>query len=205
MPFVLLILALGTFGVGTDEYLIVGLLPRVAADTGVSEGVAGQLVMLFGITYAVGSPLLALATIRVDRKRLLVSAIVVFALANLAAVFVPTARWRFVTRFVAALAASSYTPTAMATATQLVDSKQQGQALAAIMAGVTGAIVLGLPLGRWIGTLFGWRASFGMVAIIGTVVMLLLAVGLPRVSPADHVITLRERLNFLSKGMFCWR
>ncbi|GHO91087.1 MFS transporter [Reticulibacter mediterranei] len=199
MPFALFILALGAFAVGTDEYLVAGLLPNVAADMGVPVGVAGQLVTLFGITYAVGSPVLALTTAHVDRKRLLLSAIVIFALANLAAVFVPTARWLFVTRFVAALAASIYTPTAMATATQLLDPKRQGQAIAAIMAGITGAIVLGLPLGSWVGNLFGWRTAFAMVAAIGVIVTLLIAFVLPRITPSDHVITWRERVNFLSQ------
>jgi predicted MFS family arabinose efflux permease len=100
---------------------------------------------------------------------------------------------------VAALAASIYTPTAMATATQLLDPKRQGQAIATIMAGITGAIVLGLPLGSWVGNMFGWRTAFAMVAGIGAVVTLLIAFVLPRITPSDHVITWRERVNFLSQ------
>lgn len=199
MPFIIIILALGTFAIGTDEYLVAGLLPTVASAMHVSEGVAGQLATVFAIMYALGSPVLAIATAHMERKRLLVGTILFFALANLAAVFVPSATWLFGTRIIAGLAAGLYMPMAMATATQMVDRGKQGSAIAAIMAGVTGALVLGLPLGSWVGTLFGWRTSFAAVAIIGGIVTLLLLVLLPRMETGNDVITWRDRVGLLTK------
>ncbi len=199
MPFVIIVLALGTFAIGTDGYLVAGLLPNIASDMKVTVGVAGQLVTLFAITYAFGSPLLSTLTANVGRKRVLLGAMMLFTLANLASTLVPSAFWLFGTRILAALGASLYTPTAMATATQLVDGKQRGRALATVIAGSTGALVLGLPLGSWIGTLFGWRTSFGMVALIGAGSTLLLAILLPQVEHVRGAITWRDRLTLLSK------
>jgi predicted MFS family arabinose efflux permease len=199
MPFVIIVLALGTFAIGTDGYLVAGLLPNIADDMKVTVGVAGQLVTLFAIAYAFGSPLLSTLTANVGHKRILLSAMLLFTLANLASTLVPSAIWLFGTRLLAALGASLYTPTAMATATQLVDVRQRGRALATVIAGSTGALVLGLPLGSWIGTLFGWRASFGMVALIGAASTLLLALLLPPVSYTSSAVTWHERLALLSK------
>jgi predicted MFS family arabinose efflux permease len=199
MPFFLLVLALGTFAIGTEGYLVAGLLPSVAADMRVTEGVAGQLVTLFALTYAISAPLLATATARMERKRVLLAALLLFVLANLAAALAPSAIWLFGTRILAAIAAAVYTPTAMATAAQLVAARLRGRAIATIMAGSTGALVLGLPLGSWVGTLFGWRASFGMVALLSALSALLLALLLPRVQQSASVITWRQRVALLVK------
>src|SRR5438270_287861 len=117
MPFVIIVLALGTFAIGTDGYLVAGLLPNIATDMKVTVGVAGQLVTLFAITYAVGSPLLSALTANIGRKRILLSAMLLFTFANLAGALVPSALWLFGTRILAALGALLYTPAAMAMAT----------------------------------------------------------------------------------------
>jgi DHA1 family inner membrane transport protein len=93
MPFLIVVLALGTFAIGTEGYLVAGLLPSVAADMRVTEGVAGQLVTLFALTYAISSPLLATATAHIERRRVLLAALLLFVLANLAAAFAPSAFW----------------------------------------------------------------------------------------------------------------
>ncbi|WP_165422877.1 MFS transporter [Ktedonosporobacter rubrisoli] len=199
MPIFILVLALGTFAIGTEEYLVAGLLPSVAADMHVSEEVAGQLVTVFALTYAIGSPLLVTAMAHIGRKRVLLISLVLFALANLASTLAPSASWLFGTRILAALAAAIYTPTAMAASAQLVEEKLRGRAMSIILAGSTGALVLGLPLGSWVGSLFGWRASFAMVALIGTLSALLLCILLPNIQQHGSVVSWSERLALLTK------
>nr|BBH87896.1 MFS transporter [Thermosporothrix sp. COM3] len=200
MPFFfILVLALGTFAIGTDEYLVAGLLPTVAAEMKVSQGVVGQLVTVFALTYALSSPLLAAVTVHLPRKRVLLGAMVLFSLANLLAFFAPSAMWLFLTRFLAALAAALYTPTAMATVAQLVEGKLRARAMSLVLAGTTSALVLGLPLGSWIGTLFGWRMSFGLVALLGAIVTVFLGILCPHIPPVENMVTWRERFQLLGK------
>lgn len=199
MPFLIIVLALGTFAIGTEGYLVAGLLPAIAADMRVSEGVAGQLVTLFALIYAISSPLIATATAQMDRKRVLLAALLLFLVANLAAAIAPSALWLFGTRILAALAAATYTPAAMAAAIQLVDPERRGRAIAVILAGSTSALVLGLPLGSWVGTLFGWRASFGMVALLSLISLLLLSFLFPQIEQTGSSIAWRQRLSLLRK------
>lgn len=191
------VLAFGAFALGTDLYVIAGVLPEIARGMRVSIALAGQLVTIFALAYAGGSPLLAVASARMDRRRLLLAALGLFAAANLAAALAPGYGVLVAARLVAALAAAAYTPVATAAAVLLVGPERRGRALAVVTAGMTLAILFGVPLGSLVGRVFGWRATFDLVAALAVLAAVGLMVFLPAL-PDTPVASLRSRLVLLA-------
>ncbi|HKH12902.1 MAG TPA: MFS transporter [Rubrobacter sp.] len=193
----LLVLALGTFAIGTGSFVFAGLLEGVAGDLSVSVGTAGNLVTVFAVTYAVVSPVLVTLTGGVAPRRVLFAAMAVFALANAAAVFAPTFGLLLACRVLAACGAAVFTPTAMAVAANLAPPGERGRSISTITGGLTVSFVVGIPLGSVIGTYSGWRMTFVMVAALGFVAMLGIR-SLPAVE-APPVVGLRERVDALGQ------
>jgi predicted MFS family arabinose efflux permease len=191
----LLVLALGTFAIGTGSFVFAGLLEGVAGDLSVSVGTAGNLVTVFAVTYAATSPVLVTLAGGVAPRKILVAAMAVFALANAAAVFAPTFGLLLACRALAACAAAAFTPTAMAVAAGLAPPEERGRAISTITGGLTVSFVVGIPLGSIIGTYAGWRMTFVMVAVLGAAAMLGIR-GLPSVE-APPVVGFRERADAL--------
>lgn len=194
----MLVLALGTFAIGTGSFVFAGLLEGVARDLSVSVGAAGNLVTVFAVTYAVSSPVLVTLAGGVAPRKVLVAAMAVFALANAAAVFAPTFGLLLACRVLAAFGAAVFTPTALAVAAGLVPFEQRGRAISTITGGLTVSFVIGIPLGSIIGTYAGWRMTFVMVAALGAVAMLGIRSLLPPVE-AQPVVSLRERIDALKQ------
>lgn len=193
----LLVLALGTFAIGTGSFVFAGLLEGVAADLSVSVGTAGNLVTVFAVTYAVASPVLVTLTGRAAPRRVLIAAMAVFAAGNAAAVFAPTFGLLLACRVLAACGAAVFTPTAMAVAAGLAPPEERGRAISLITGGLTVSFVVGIPLGSIIGTYAGWRMTFVMVAALGAVAMLGVR-ALPAVEPPP-VVGLGERVAALKQ------
>ena len=191
----LLVLALGTFAIGTGSFVFAGLLEGVANDLFVSVGTAGNLVTVFAVTYAVASPVLVTLTGGAAPRKVLVAAMAVFAAANLAAVFAPTFGLLLACRIAAACGAAVFTPTALAVAAGLSPPEERGRSISTITGGLTVSFVVGIPLGSIIGTYAGWRMTFVMVAVLGAVAMLGVR-ALPRVEPPP-VVGLKERVDAL--------
>lgn len=173
-------LALGMFAIGTESFMIAGLLPGIASDLGVGEASAGQLVTAFALTYALGGPVLAIVTANLPRRALLVIAMAAFALGNALAWASHGYAGLMSARILLALTAGLYAPAAMALAGTLAAPAQRGRALATVSGGMTVAIVLGVPLGTLLGNALGWRATFGAVALLSLAATAGLAIGLPR-------------------------
>ncbi|SNR33319.1 Predicted arabinose efflux permease, MFS family [Haloechinothrix alba] len=190
------LLALGTFAVGTDAFVVAGFLPRMADELGVSEAAAGYSVTVFAICYAVFSPLLATATATVPRRRLLVAALVVLGLANVGTALAPTFAILMATRVLAALGAAAYTPNAGAVASSLVSVERRGRALALVVSGLTVATAIGVPLGNLASRIMGWRTALGLVALLCLLVGVGLAVRLPRLASGTRT-PLATRLGVL--------
>ncbi|MFJ8314220.1 MULTISPECIES: MFS transporter [unclassified Streptomyces] len=189
----LVLLALGTFAVGTDGMVIAGILGLVGHDLGVSVSAAGQMITVFALSYAVLAPVLATVTAKWPRRRTLLIALTVFTLANALSALAPTFGTLLVTRVLAAVGAALYTPTASAAATSLVPPERRGRAIATVMGGMTVATALGVPLGTWIGR-SDWRLTMWLVTVLGAAAFAGLAVmlrGLPAPAPA---VSLRTRL-----------
>lgn len=187
------VLALGTFVVGTDAFVIAGVLPGIAADLHIGLGAAGQLVTVFAIGYAVLSPLLAACTAGWSRRTVLLTALIVFALGNAATALAPTYPAALAARVVAAAGAALYTPNASATAAALAGDTARGRAFALVNTGLTSALVLGAPLGTAVGGAYGWRTTMWLVTVLPLLVVPLLAARLPRVR-IDTPRGLRRRL-----------
>jgi predicted MFS family arabinose efflux permease len=188
----ILVLATATFAVGTDGFVINGLLPAIGRDLAVPTATAGQLVAVFALTYAVLSPVLASLTARTDRKRVVLAGLGVFVLSNVLTATATTFGIAVASRVLAGAAAAVITPTAVAVAVSLVDEGRRGRALAVVMGGLSVASAVGVPLGTWIGGT-DWRLTLWLVAAVGAAAWLGIIVGVPAIvlsAPAR----LRERL-----------
>ena len=195
-PAALYWLALGTFAIGTEGFMIAALLPTVAGDLRVSVAQAGLLVSIFSLAYATSSPVLTTITGRVDRRRLLLASMLIFALLNVAASMAHTFNSIAVARVLLAFAAGIYTPNANALASSMVHADHRGRAIAIVNGGLTAAIAFGVPLGAFVGDRLGWRMTFLGVGGLSLLATAGLAHGLPRGVGASMVsASLEERLR----------
>lgn len=183
MPVALLALATGAFGIGTTEFVIVGLLPEVAADLGVSIPAAGLLVSGYALSVAVGAPLMTAAGTRLPRKTVLVALMGVFVLGNAVCAVATGYSVLLAGRAVAALCHGAFFGIGSVVAASLVAPNRQAGAIAMMFTGLTVANVLGVPLGTLVGHEFGWRSTFWAVTALGVLGMaglLLLVPAQPR-------------------------
>ena len=189
-------LALGTFAVGTESFMIAGLLPGMAADLGVSVSTAGQLVTAFAFAYALSSPVLTALTGRIDRRTLLILSMSAFALANVVA-WAAQGYWTLMAaRVLLAFAAGLYVPGANALASAVVVPERRGTAIAIVNGGLSMAIALGVPMGALIGHSLGWRATFASVAGLSALALAGLLFGLPKgIGAGLTTATLKERVK----------
>jgi MFS transporter, DHA1 family, inner membrane transport protein len=196
--FRLIVLALGTFAIGTGSFVFAGPLEGVARDLSVSVGAAGNLVTVFAVTYAVSSPVLVTLVGSVAPRRVLVAAMAVFVLGNAAAVAAPTFGLLVLCRILAACGAAVFTPTALAVAAGLASPQERGRSLSVVTGGITISFVIGIPLGSIIGTYSGWRMTFVMVAVLGVIALLGIRALLPDVE-SPPVVGFRDRVDALSR------
>jgi predicted MFS family arabinose efflux permease len=185
-------LAMGAFAIGSEGLMIAGILPRIADDFAIPVAQAGHLVTIFSLAYAVGSPLIAVATASWERRTLLMSAMALFALANLAAALATGFAMLAVGRVILAFAAGAFMPAASAYAAMSVPPETRGRALAFVYAGMTVAMVIGVPLGTIVAAHLGWRATFAIVAGMSLVVLAGIKFKLPAV-PNPPAAGLAER------------
>jgi MFS transporter, DHA1 family, inner membrane transport protein len=195
-----LILALGTFAIGTDAFIIGGVLPRIAHELSVSVGRTGLVVSVFSLSYAVGSPIVAALTAHLRRPTVLIGGLAVFSAANLMSALSPTLAFLLATRVMAALAAGLVAPACYALASTLGRSDNRGRMLAIVGAGFTSAMVLGVPLGVIISKYTGWRGALIFVAILGAVAALgMLAAGVPEPDSTRSAPGLSEQMRILGR------
>lgn len=165
-PIWLLALFFASFAIGTDDFVIAGLLPEIAEDLSVSEAAAGQLITVFSLAYAVGAPMAAVVTARWPQRRVMAAATSLFALGNLLAALAPSYGTLLVLRVLAALAAAAVTPAAVAAAAALAPEGRRGRYIGVVAAGLTVSLAAGVPLGTWLGGAFGWRSTMVFVAAL---------------------------------------
>ena len=198
MRFRLVVMALGTFAIGTGSFVLAGPLEAVARDLSVSVGTAGNLVTVFAITYAVSSPVLVTLVGSAAPRRVLVAAMAVFVLGNAAAVAAPTFGLLVLCRIFAACGAAVFTPTALAVAAGLASPQERGRSLSIVTGGITISFVIGIPLGSIIGTYSGWRMTFVMVAVLGVVALVGIRALLPDVE-GPPVVGFGDRVYALGR------
>ncbi|GAB7537833.1 MFS transporter [Burkholderia sp. 3C] len=189
-------MALGTFAIGTEVYMIAPLLPRMAVDFGRSLSAVALLITVFTLTLALSSPILTVLGARLNRRKLLLAAIGVFAAGN----FVAWASTDFfgilMARIILAISAGLYVPNASALAGVTVGPNRRATALAIVNSGTTIAVALGLPLGSLIGNAFGWRMTFLAVGVMAIIAAVGIAMGVPAtVGDGLRVPGFRERVT----------
>src|SRR5712675_3728322 len=188
----LLALALASFGIGTTGFVIMGLLPEVAGDLGVTIPHAGLLVTGYASSVAFGSPFLAVATATMDRRKALLLLIGIFILGNLLCALAPNYALLMAARIVTALCHGAFFGLGAVVAATLVPEQKKAQAIAMMFAGLTLANVLGVPFGTALGEAVGWRSTFWAVVAIGFAAAFALYAWLPRDIPAPRMQFIHE-------------
>lgn len=169
MPIALYALAAAAFAIGMAEFVVVGILPAIAADMNVDIPTAGQLVSLYALGVAVAAPILTVLTGRIDRRVLSVGLMLVFVLANLIAWIAPSYEILLLGRVLAGVVQGVFYSMATVLAANLVSREKSGQAIAIVFAGLTVALVSGVPFGTFLADLFDWRAAFLFISALGVI------------------------------------
>ncbi|UCU95421.1 MFS transporter [Hydrogenophaga taeniospiralis] len=203
----MLALGLGSFAIGTGEFVIMGLLPEVAADIGVTIPQAGHVISAYALGVVIGAPVLAVLAARWGRRALLVALMLVFALGNFASAAAPGYASLNALRFVAGMPHGTYFGVAALVAAGLAAPGQRARAVGLVMTGLTLATLLGVPLAAWLGQLFGWRAAFvlvGGIALLaaGMIHRVVPAIAAPAdASPLRELDALRNKQVWLTLGI----
>ncbi|NNU65161.1 MFS transporter [Rhizobium indicum] len=202
MPLALLVLALSSFAIGTTEFVIMGLLPEVAADLSVSIPQAGWLVTGYALAVAIGAPVMAISTAKLKRRTALIALMAFFIAGNLLCALASDYWVLMIARVVTALCHGAFFGIGSVVAAGLVAEDRKARAIALMFTGLTLANVLGVPLGTAIGQAYGWRATFGVVTVIGIVTILGLIAILPRDKQQENGSILREIAALRNGGLW---
>ncbi|MGW6538335.1 MFS transporter [Streptomyces sp. NPDC055051] len=198
MPVALLALAISAFGIGTTEFVMMGLLPNVADDLGTTVPTAGHLVSAYALGVVVGAPLLTALGSRIPRKRMLILLMALFTVGNLASALAPGYGWLLAGRVLAGLPHGAFFGVGAVVAARLVRPDRQARAVATMFLGLTVANILGVPAATLLGQHLGWRATFLVVAVIGLVSLAALARMIPDL-PVDERQGLGRELRALGR------
>lgn len=185
-------LAAGGFGIGTGEFVIMGLLPDVATTYGVSVPDAGTVITAYALGVVVGAPIIAVLAAKLPRKTLLLALMGVFALGNILSALAP-GFWSFTAlRFITGLPHGAYFGVAALVAASMVPPHRRARAVGRVMLGLTIATLIGTPIATFIGQQMNWRSAFFMVGAIGALTVLLIALYLPKDKVAEGASVRRE-------------
>ena len=202
-----LALAVGGFGIGTGEFGIMGLLPDVAGNIGVSIPVAGHVISAYALGVVVGAPVIAVLAAKLSRRMLLLALMTVFAAGNVASALAPDYGWLVVLRFLTGLPHGAYFGVASLVAAKMAPPNQRARAVGRVMLGLAVATLLGVPLATSLGQVLGWRAAFVAVAAIGALAILLIWRSVPAdeadadASPFRELGALRRLQVWLTLGI----
>lgn len=195
MPLALYALAAGAFGIGTTEFVIMGLLIQVAADLKVTIATAGLLISGYALGVFVGAPVLTVATSRLPRKAVLIGLMAIFTLGNVCCAIAPNYAVLLLARVITSLAHGTFFGVGSVVATGLVAADRRASAISIMFTGLTIATLLGVPAGAWLGLHFGWRSTFWAVAAIGIAAMLVIAALVPAGHEHGNRIAVRDELR----------
>ena len=199
MPLALWALTLSAFAIGTTEFVIVGLIPTIAASLHVSVPSAGLLVSLYALGVAIGAPVLTALTGHVPRKTLLLGLMLLFTAGNLTAWMAPGYAALMAARVLTGLAHGVFFSIGSTIATSLVSKEKAASAIALMFSGLTVALVTGVPLGTFIGQRFGWQMTFLAVALLGVIAFIGIAFLVPRGIADSKPANLATQLAVLKK------
>jgi len=198
MPLALLALTISAFAIGTTEFVIVGLVPTIAEQMGISLPSAGLLVSIYALGVAIGAPVLTALTAKLPRKQLLILLMALFTAGNLLAWLAPGYNTLVVARLLTGLAHGVFFSIGSTIATGLVAREKAASAIAIMFGGLTVALVTGVPLGTFIGQHFGWRETFLAVAGLGVIALIASMLLIPKAIPMQPVAGLKAQLSVLT-------
>ena len=181
------ILAIAAFVIVTTEFLIVGLLPALARDLGIAVSTAGQLVTLFAVVVMLCGPFLTAWLANLDRKRLFVAILVLFAASNGLAAIAPNIWVLAIARLLPALALPVFWGTASETAAQIAGPGNSGKAVSTVYLGISAAMLFGIPLGTLASDAIGWRGAFALLAALSLLIAVLIQISMPAVRASEKV------------------
>ncbi|MFF1830955.1 MFS transporter [Paenarthrobacter sp. NPDC058040] len=199
MPAGLIALALGGFGIGLTEFVIMGLLPEVAADFRVSEASAGWFISGYALSVTVGALLVTAAVTRLPRKPVLMGLLVLFIAGNFLSAMSVSYTAMLTGRIIAALCHGAFFGIGSVVAASLVPAHKKAGAIAIMFTGLTAANVLGVPFGTLLGQNFGWRSTFWAITVIGVIALVGIALMVPKAS-AEAAKGLRSELGAFRSG-----
>lgn len=194
----LLALAISAFGIGTTEFVIVGLLSTVAQDLRVTITLAGLLVSGYALGVAFGAPIITAATNRMSRKTLLISLMGVFIAGNTIAALSPSFSLLLIARIFTAFSHGVFFSIGSTIAADLVPEHKRASAIAIMFTGLTVATITGVPLGTYIGQLLGWRATFWGVAILGVVSLIATTILVPSNLKEAPAVSVSEQIKLIT-------
>lgn len=200
LPFVVPLLALGTFLMITSEYIIAALLPEVSSDLGVSVSTAGLLITAFAVGMIVGAPTISIATLRLPKRSTLALALAVFAVGHVIAALSSSFTVVLAARVITALATGTFISVASVVATSAAGPAAASRAMGVMMSGMSLAIVAGVPLGSWVGQMIGWRGTFWALAALAVVAALIIGRFIPAEERAEVTPSVRSQLAVLRHG-----
>ncbi|MBP2034027.1 multidrug resistance protein [Clostridium algifaecis] len=193
-------LAISAFGIGTTEFVIVGLLSSVAKDMNVSITFAGLLVSGYALGVAFGAPILTAVTNRMSRKSLLISLMIVFIIGNTIAAISTSFSLLLIARIFTAFSHGVFFSIASTIAADLVPEDKRASAIATIFTGLTVATITGVPMGTYIGQLLGWRATFWGVAALGVISLVFTSILLPNNLKAASPVSIKEQVKIITNN-----
>jgi len=191
-------LAVVSFLVGTSEFIIAGILDKVAEDIGVSVSTAGQLITVFSLAYAFGTPILMAVTARLERRKLLLYSLGLFVIGNALAVVLPGFGFLIGSRIILALSTGVFVVTALTVASKMARPEKQGSAIATLVMGFSTALIVGVPLGRVVASAYDWKTTFGGIGVLGIVAMVLIYFVIPQ-SEGEEPVPLLKQLALLKQ------
>lgn len=200
MPLGLIALAIGAFGIGLTEFVIMGLLPEVATDFGVTEATAGWLISGYALSVVVGALGLTAATTRLPRKPVLLGLVVLFIAGNALTAVAPDYSVAMMGRIIAALCHGAFFGIGAVVAADLVAPEKKARAIAIMFTGLTAANVFGVPFGTFIGQQFGWRSTFWVISAIGVIAFAGIALLVTAPTPSGQQVSLRSELRAFRSG-----
>ncbi|WP_371823142.1 MULTISPECIES: MFS transporter [Microvirga] len=197
-----LALAVGSFGIGTGEFAIMGLLPNVAQEFNVTTPEAGYAISAYALGVVVGAPIIAVMAAKLARQTLLLLMMAIFAVGNAVSALAPSFESFVLLRFLTGLPHGAYFGVAALVAASLVPPNKRTQAVARVMMGLTVATLLGTPVATWFGQILTWRIAFGAVGFMGALTVLLIWLFLPKDRVQEGASPMRELGAFRRKQVW---
>ncbi|MBB6733519.1 MFS transporter [Cohnella zeiphila] len=192
------LLAVVSFMVATSEFVIAGILDKVAESAGVSVAAAGQLITVFSLAYAIGTPIAMLATAKMDRRKLLMLSLGIFALGSATTLFLPGFGFLVMSRAILAIGTGVFFVTALTVASKLAPAGRQAGAIATVITGSSSALIIGVPIGRVIAAAYDWKTLFWGIGLLSLVAMFAVARAIPS-SEGEAPVPMKRQLALLKQ------